>query len=258
MRPIVMLLCLGIMFMGSGAAALAADSAADVRQRLAEMPRPWNEAMHRLTLEEYSATLEYWAKQYPNWVAVEKAGQSVKGLPIHLMTITDKETPIEDKQIALFVSLHGGPERSGTTSLMHLAEWLLSDDPQARETRRNQLVLLMPIINPEAFFQTDRFGNAHGIDPYTGRGGTWNLDTLTFQPLEKAPELAAFLNIVDQYRPEIIVDMYGIGLQEFPDDKLGDRTMRKGQTMFEIVGSAYSNYALSRIPGSLNPQNIPS
>jgi hypothetical protein len=59
-----------------------------------------------------------------------------------------------------------------------------------------------------------------------------------------APELAAFLKVVDHYRPEIIADMHGIGLQEFPEDKLGDRTMRKGQTMFEIVGSAYSNYAL--------------
>jgi hypothetical protein len=127
---------------------------------------------------------------------------------------------------------------------MHLAEWLMSDDPRAAETRRRQVVALMPIVNPESFFQTDRFGNAHGIDPYTGRGGQWNLDALTFEPLEKAPELAAFLQAVDRFRPEVVVDMHGIGLQEFPDDKLGDRTMRAGQTMFEIVGSAYSNYAL--------------
>jgi hypothetical protein len=244
MRPIVFFSCLGAILYLSTAAVPTGDSAADVRQRLAGMPRPWNEAMHRLTLEEYAAALEYWSKQHPDWVTVEEAGQSAKGLPVYLMSITAKETPVEDKQIALFVSLHGGPERSGTTSILHLAEWLLSDDPLAEETRGKQVILLMPIINPEAFFETDRFGNAHGIDPYTGRGGTWNLETLTFEPLEKAPELAAFLDVVDRYRPEIIADMHGIGLQEFPDDKLGDRTMRSGQTMFEIVGSAYSNYAL--------------
>jgi hypothetical protein len=37
------------------------------------------------------------------------------------------------------------------------------------------------------------------------------------------------------------LDLHGTGLQAFPEDKLGDRTMREGQTMFEVSACSYSN-----------------
>ena len=41
-----------------------------------------------------------------------------------------------------------GPERTGTTGAMAFAEWCLSDDPLAVETRKKQIVLVMPCVNP--------------------------------------------------------------------------------------------------------------
>ena len=67
--------------------------------------------------------------------------------------------PDEDKQVALVTALHGGPERSGTTTALRLIEWLMGDSDLAKETRRKQIVLVIPIANPYAFFTTDRFGN---------------------------------------------------------------------------------------------------
>ncbi len=198
-----------------------------------------------MTQEEYEATLRFWAEKHPDILAVEEVGTSTKGMGLYLLLITDKSVSATDKQVALIPCLHGGPERSGTSTAMHLAEWLLGDSPEASQTRRNQIVLLMPIVNPEAYFQTDRFGNAHGIDPYTGGGaGNWDLATMSYKLLDKSPEIKAFLSVVDRYRPEVIADLHGIGLQEYPADRLGDRRMYKGQTMFEVTGSAYSNYTL--------------
>jgi hypothetical protein len=203
------------------------------------------ERVHRITLKEYETTLKFWQQQHPMILDVERAGLSLEGLGLYLLKITDPEIPIEAKQVCLITSLHGGPERSGTTTILHLIEWLLGDSDEAKETRRKQIVLIMPINHPLAFFETDRFLNASKIDPYTGGDPqNWDLENLEYKAADKAPEVKVVLDIVDRWQPEVHVDVHGTGLQEYPDDRLGDRTRYQGQIMFEVTGSAYSNYAL--------------
>lgn len=201
--------------------------------------------VHRLTREEYEATLTFWENKYGEILQVERIGESREGMGIFLLKITDPGAPAEKKQHSLITALHGGPERSGTTACMHVIEWLLSDEAQAKETRRNQEIQVIPIINPYAYFETDRFGNSLKIDPYTGGGATnWDMETLSFKVLDRAPEMAALLKVVDEFQPEAHIDLHGTGLQEYPDDKLGPRQRYQGQIMTEITGSAYSNYVL--------------
>ena len=227
-------------------AVIPARAAEDgVRARLEKLPQPWKKSVHRVTRQEYEGTLRFWAEKHPGILSVEQIGKSTKGMGIHLLVITDQSVPDSDKQVALVCCLHGGPERSGPSTAMCLTEWLLGDSPEAAETRRKQVVLVMPVINPESYFETDRFGNANGIDPYTGGGADkWDLATMTYKTLDKTPEIRAFLTVVDRYQPEVIADLHGIGLQEYATDRLDDRCMYQGQTMFEVTGSAYSNYAL--------------
>lgn len=233
-------------------AGLAAEPA-DVQARLAKAPHPWTAPMHRITSDEYEATLRFWGERHPGILTVEKRAETRDKRPIYLLRITDRSVPDGDKQVALITSLHGGPERSGVTTILHLAEWLLGADPEAIETRRKQIVLLMPIVNPYAFFESDRFGNSPGnpftssdtVDPYTSAlGKLWDLKTLTFTGGDKCPEVKAVVEVIDQYQPEVHADIHGIGLQEYPADKLGDRHLYRGQVMFESSGSAYSNYSL--------------
>jgi hypothetical protein len=211
--------------------------------RSADRSKP--ERVHRISLAEYEGTLQFWQQQHPTILDVERAGLSLEGLGLYLLKITDPEIPTEEKQVCLITSLHGGPERSGTTTILHLIEWLLGDSDEAKETRRKQIVLIMPINHPLAFFETDRFLNASKIDPYTGGDPqNWDLENLEYKAADKAPEVKAVLDIVDRWQPEVHVDVHGTGLQEYPDDRLGDRTRYQGQIMFEVTGSAYSNYAL--------------
>jgi hypothetical protein len=203
------------------------------------------ERVHRITLKEYEATLDFWADRYPQQLQIERIGESASGLGIHVLNITDSTVDDADKQVALITSLHGGPERSGTTTVLYLVEWLLGDSDEARETRRKQVVLIMPINHPEAFFNTDRFRNAAKIDPYTGGGPQhWDLQKLEYKSRADAPEVVAVLDVMDRWMREIHADLHGTGLQEYPLEKLGDRTRHQGQIMFEVSGSVYSNYAL--------------
>jgi hypothetical protein len=203
--------------------------------------------MHRLTSEEYAGTLQHWRKTHPDLVTLETRGLSGQNLPVYLLKITDSAVPDTDKQVCLVTTLHCGPERSGTTGALAFAEWLLSDDALAVETRRRQVVLIMPIVNPLAFFHTDRFRNEHGVDPYTGTGPVgklWDVKNLTLLTPERAPELVAVISVIDEYRPEVHADLHGTGLQEYAPGQLGARRMYQGQIMTEITGGAYSNYAL--------------
>ncbi len=218
---------------------------AGILSSLAADDRSNPERVHRITPAEYEATLEFWAREYSELVQLSRAGESSSGQAIHLLTITDPDVEDELKQVVLVTSLHGGPERSGTTTALHLVEWLLGSSEEAQETRRKQIVLVMPVNNPEAFFQTDRFLNAAKIDPYTGGGPQhWDLKNLQYKSMDQAPEVKAVLDVVDHWKPDVHADLHGTGLQEYPLDQLGDRTRYQGQTMFEVTGSAYSNYAL--------------
>jgi hypothetical protein len=222
---------------------------AELAAKLATLPRPWQGLpMHRLKWSEYQATLDHWQEKFPEHLLVERVGESVEKMGIFLLKITDQvgdPKAHSDKQHALITALHGGPERSGTTTTMALAEWLLGDSDEAKEIRAKQVVLLMPVPNPYAYFVTDRFGNSLKIDPYTaGSTPGWDFETQTFRNLDRAPEVAAFLKVVDDYQPEVHLDLHGTGLQEYPDAKLGKRERYRGQTMCEITGSAYSNSSL--------------
>lgn len=208
----------------------------------AQQPKPWTEHMHRLTLKEYEATLKYWAEKYPSLVTLQKRGDSLEGMPIYLLKITDSAVSDSDKQVVMVSALHGGPERTGATTILHLAEWLLGDSESARETRRKQIVLLMPILNPHAFFVSDRFGNKEGIDLYDPPAKWWNVEELTLAHPDKTPELATFLAVMDEYQPEMHLDLHGTGFQGYKADELpADRRQRKGATMFEVSACSYSN-----------------
>ena len=121
-----------------------------------EKPAPYS-PQHRLTMAEYEGTLRFWKKQHPKWVTLQSRGISGQNMPVYLLKITDSSVPDTDKQVCLITALHCGPERTGTTGAMAFTEWMLSDDPLAAETRRRQIMLIMPVINPLSLFHTDRF-----------------------------------------------------------------------------------------------------
>ncbi len=211
-----------------------------------DKPTPYT-PQHRLTMAEYEGTLRFWKKQHPKWVTLESRGTSGQNMPVYLLKITDSTVTDTDKQVCLITALHSGPERTGTTGALAFAEWMLSDDPLAAETRRRQIILVMPIINPMSMFFTDRFRNEYGVDPYAGlgpKGKVWDVKTLSVLKPEEAPELMAFLSVVDEYQPEVHADFHGTGLQEYALDQLGTRQTYHGQIMTEVTGGAYSNYAL--------------
>ena len=63
-------------------------------QDLARVPRIWEEpAPHRLTKDEYEATLKFWDHKFGEMLTVERSGESAGGDGIYTIRITDPDTP---------------------------------------------------------------------------------------------------------------------------------------------------------------------
>ena len=205
----------------------------EVAARLAAMPRPWKEPVRRPNFAEISATLRFWSEKHADKFTFETRGKTKEGLPIFLARITDSSVRDDDKQVALITATHSGAERSGTTSIMCFAEWLLGNSREAVETRRKQVILLMPVVNPWGYETVESNANSQGIDPYSGqRGKAWDLATLTLKEPAKAPEIAALQSVFDEFKPDVQWDMHGVPLRW------------SGNQVVESCGTAYSNYSL--------------
>ncbi|QIF03382.1 M14 family zinc carboxypeptidase [Roseimicrobium sp. ORNL1] len=239
-------LFVGILMTGASQAAPPSTSPKEEKSSESAMQAQYP-LVPRLTQDEYEATLRHWRTKYPKTFTFQKRGESPEGFAIYLAKVTDTAVSDADKQVCLVTALHSGPEHSGTTASFALMEWLLGDSPEAAETRRRQVVLFMPVINPMALFHTDRFRNSKGVDPYTSvgpLGKALDARSLMLKNPEAAPEVAAVLSVIDEYQPEVHADLHGIGLQEYSPEQLGQRRLYQGQMMTEVTGSAYSNYTL--------------
>jgi len=211
----------------------AAQDGAPAAADFARMPKPWLTPPNRPSLDEYVAALEHWSHKHPALMTLERRAESREGLPVFLVKITDSSVPDDDKLVVLSTALHSGAERTGGTANLHLIEWLLGSSALARETRRRQVVLVMPICNPYGFFLTESSFNADRIDAYTGlRGRAWDLKSLTLREAAKAPEIAAFMSVVDEYRPDVHTDLHGVALHY------------NGHLVAATVGPAGSNSTL--------------
>ncbi|MCC7354971.1 MAG: GntR family transcriptional regulator, partial [Anaerolineae bacterium] len=162
-------------------------------------------------LAEMEAGLQQWAALRPQFLSVDRVGRSLEGLPILLCRVTDATISDEDKQVVLFTTCHSGMERRAVSSLLKLIRWLIGDDPLADSVRRRQIVLVMPVCEPDGYESRTDDNTSY----YTGRhkvyvGWTWN------GPEDPAnqPEAVAIQQVMDTYRPDVHQAVHGMWYAE--------------------------------------------
>ena len=170
--------------------------------------KPTYEYLPHPSPEEVEAGLRKWETERPGSLRVEVPGRTAEGLPVLLCRVTDTSVSDEDKQVALITACHAGGELNSCTGMLHLIKWLLGDAPLAAKIRRNQIVLLMPMCDPEGYARR-RVGNTLGGSPYIG---SWSLSGVV-DP-EKNPEAVAIKKVMDEYQPDIHPDVHGVWMDE--------------------------------------------
>ena len=146
------------------------------------------------SLEELNNRMADYADAHPTLARLTVVGESVRGRPIHLVSITDQLVPDNDKQVVLLAGTLHGNEWLGPPVMLKLMEWLTT--PEAEETLKNQRILLFPCVNVDGY-AARTFTNASGVDLKSD-----------FKTLSQ-PESRAVWEVVAQNQPEIVIDYHG-------------------------------------------------
>ncbi|MFC1582761.1 M14 family zinc carboxypeptidase [Planctomycetota bacterium] len=139
-------------------------------------------------------------KDHPDLCQSIQVGQSVQGRELPGVTVTDPEKGNDDKQQVLVIAGQHGSEESGRAIALELLNWLTSDDPAAVETRRNQMVTVLPCVNPDGSL-ADTYRNADDIDI----AHTYSLERAAGTPEGRAVEALA-----QELIPDVFVDIHGL------------------------------------------------
>jgi hypothetical protein len=67
--------------------------------------------------------------------------------------ITDRGVPLVEKEIAVVLGLRHGDEVGVVTAVSSLLDWLVSE--KGKETRSRQLVIVIPVANPDGFVKRE-------------------------------------------------------------------------------------------------------
>ncbi len=170
--------------------------------------------------EKVEAVLKHWAAAHADRLRLDVLGRSAQGRALYAVRLTDPTTDDADKEHALITALHAGLERSGSNTVLSIIEWLLSDEPVAREILRRQVVVALPIPAPDQY----------EAGQWTSVYNAWTLEGP--RDPERSPEAVAVQRVMDQYQPEVHADIHGTNLNF------------ARYIMFENSGASYSNVAL--------------
>ena len=165
---------------------------------------------------------------------LEIPGKSVEGDPVYALTLSDFSVEDDLKFHILIAGLHVGGERAALLAFRDAIRFLLRKS--SRKYLERFAITLMPVVNPYGCFRKteDQYHlNSSGYDMYTGRHGkSFHYPELSLVDPEHEPELAAFCKVIDQVKPEILLDWHGAsGLP--------------GTTMRETLGASLSNHLIT-------------
>ena len=170
--------------------------------------------------EKLVAVLEKWSGEHEGTMTLEQLGRSKEGRPVYAVKLTDPKTKEDNKEHALVTALHSGLERSATTAMMAIMEWLLSGDPTAREILQRQVVICLPVPDPDRYIKGE----------FSPIYGDWTLKGP--RDPKNVPEAVFVQRLMDQFQPELLADIHGTNL-DF-----------ERYIMFECSATSYSNNAL--------------
>jgi hypothetical protein len=194
-RVFVTLIMAGVLLPACSAKAEPQTTGDDARARDWGGPPIWP------PYEKLELMLRLWAEQHPGIMTLEKLGASSEGRTVYAATLTDPQADADQKEHVLITALHSGLERCASTTVMSIIEWLLSGDGRAREILRRQLVVCMPVPDPDRYVQGE-------FSPlYSNQ---WSPEG--HRQAAKLPEAKYVQEMMDRLQPELHADVHGSNL----------------------------------------------
>jgi len=128
------------------------------------------------------------ARRHPDIARMTSLGRSDEGREVLAVEVTDPGVPLETKQVAMVVCGRHGNELGTRVIGSAVLEWLASED--AAETRTHQLVVVVPVANPDGCVR-DAF-----LAPNDGLSDA---------------ERRTVMALAERTQPDAIVDVHSLG-----------------------------------------------
>ncbi len=106
-----------------------------------------------LSLEAIEKNINKLSVNNPDTVEIHSLGLSAEGRDIKAVYVTDTGVPLAEKEVAVVMGLRHGDELGVAPAVSSLLDWLVSED--GAETRRRQLVIVIPVVNPDGFIKQE-------------------------------------------------------------------------------------------------------
>jgi hypothetical protein len=116
---------------------------------------------------------------------------SNKEWEIPAIFVTNNNIPNKDKQISIITLARHGQEKGARVVGPEILNYLVSED--AKKIRDNQIVIVVPVLNPEGFVLNEFHSSMYGIT-----------DT----------EKEVFRNLCNSYHPDMMMDYHSLGKLE--------------------------------------------
>ena len=82
--------------------------------------------------EKVESQLQNWHQKHAAVMKLDVVAKTAQGRAVYAARLTDPAVDDTDKEHVLVTTLHSGIERSGTTAVLRIMQWLLSQDRLAQ------------------------------------------------------------------------------------------------------------------------------
>ena len=131
-------------------------------------------------------------KDVTRWVE----GKSFYDRNIWCVKFTDSKIPDDSKNVILLTARNHPYETSCSYIAEEIINYLQSNDPEAKELKKNNIIYLLPMLNPD--------GVALGLNQQTRPNGV----NISFGVGTDDPAVTTLLNAVDKFRPVLWADVH--------------------------------------------------
>ena len=146
-----------------------------------------------------------WQEKMGGFCKVYEIGRS-GGYPITVAEMTDPSVPDSEKENVILTAQHS-MELSGPNTIFSVGNYLAKGGEDVKEILRCQKIILLPCPNMFSYAKQDpayQFRNEAGIDEYAAFTDDMQVDP------EKAPAAYALKRLIDEYKPELLIDAHGM------------------------------------------------
>lgn len=188
------------------------------------------------------------------YARVEVIGNSVLGRPLHLVRVTDATKPDAGKRVIWMQARQHAWEADTSRILEGALRFAVSDDPAAARLRAENILLFVPMINPDSVARGEVRFNANGFDPNRHWDEVNSRDAVWAERIPEIRHVKQALLAQHARQPiDLALNLHNTETGEYLETMADDDAVLARMTRFHDLALARSTFDPSRPKLAVTP-----